>query len=648
MVKKILILVLTTIITSLIFSNVQIIFEKNIPTVFDGVNIKKYFEDYFAEELPESLLLIVHVVSFEKESAKEKVVEFSPDKNGNHVYFEGTYYQISDKTLYSYDSKNDRFYRDPQYGTYVYLPTFRWARKENDKYVRVFNFYKKSERVIDVVYYSLGVYQALIDVQKMTVLYSQFQYLTGNSLNQVLGKMNKTYLSALPKTYTFEEYERLYNRKPSIALYYENISLELSASISEKFYSDGRYIITDRTYLNELVKLQYIRDLFGGEVVEFKFLPPKYVVKISGLNPYSEKITERTVVKFFNNTVDGQYYNNRKVKVGSYYTYDSQTKTYRTDKEKGTYVKVIQKPWEEEEYLYVGNLIPTFSDIFSENVKYLELYSSVNIFVIETSSSKIVAGKNISNFIESAIYETIDRFGSTKYTPKIYLKSILFDRISTEIVSNISSTFLISSYITDVTDFSTVKFADGKVLGIKPGMKFKAIENGFNVAFLSTQTVYEKTSIGKVFYILPGETIKEGLYVVETLLYPYKTGLAIDFILSPSSFDFVLKYNPFNLNYVSNSSYGIGLGVNEERTSFYLFAMPLKIFVTESVVISPVIKVGVYNDVNLEDEYVTYISAGIRISSEKREVFSAFTTSLFSDLLIFGNYGISLGIGFEF
>ncbi len=648
MVKKTSIIILFLIITSFVFPNVRIIFEKNVPTFVDGINIKDYFENYFVEKLSEDLLLLVHVVSFEKEMAKERTVEFLQEKSGNYVYFEGTYYQVPDKTLYSYDSKNDKFYRDPQYGTYIYLPTYRWARKENDKYIRVFNFYKKNEKIEDVSYYSLGVYLTLIDVQKMTVLYSQFQYLTGNSLSQALGRLKKTYLSVLPKTYTFEEYEKLYNKKPSVALYYENIPLELSAAISQKFYNDGRYIVTDRTYLNDIVKLQYIKDLFDGEIVEFKFLPPKYVVNISGLNPYSEKITERTVVKFFTDKIDGQYYNDKKVEVGNYYTYDFQTKTYKIDKEKGTYVKVIRKSWEKEEYLYVGTSAPTFSDIFSENSKYLELYSSINAVVIETSTSKLIYGQNIGRSVESPIYETIDRFGSTRYNPKIYLKSRLFDRISTEVVSSISSTFLISSYITDVTDASTVKFADGKILGIKTGMKFKAMENGFTVAFLNTQKVSENTSQAKVFYILPGERLKEGLYIVESFSHPFKTGVGIDLSISSNSFEFIINYSPFNLNYVSTSSYGIGFGIGEEKNSLFFVALPLKIALSEIVVISPIIKVGFYNDINFSDDYIPYFAGGIRLSTNKREIFSSISTSIFSDLLILGDYGISIGLGFEF
>ncbi len=648
MVKKTSIIILTFLIASFVFPNVRIILEKNVPTFADGVNIKDYFQNYFVEKLPDNLLFLVHVVSFEKEVAKQRTVEFLQEKSGNYVYFEGTYYEVTDKTLYSYDSKNDNFYRDPQYGTYIYLPTYRWARKENDKYIRVFNFYRKNEKIEDVTYYSLGVYLTLIDAQKMTVLYSQFQYLTGTSLSQSLERLKKKYLSVLPKTYSFEVYEKLYNKKPSVALYYENIPLELSAGISEKFYSDGRYIITDRTYLNEIVKLQYIKDLFGGEIVEFKFLPPKYVVKISGLNPYSEKITERRIVKFFTNKVDGQYYNDKKVEFGNYYTYDSQTKTYKVDKEKGTYVKVVKKPWEKEEYLYVGTSVPSFSDIFSENSKYLELYSSINVIIIETSTSKLISGENIGRSVESQIYETVDRFGSTQYNPKIYLKSRLFDRISTEIASGISSIFLISSYITDVTDVSTVKFADGQVLGIKTGMKFKAMENGFTVAFLNIQKVSENISQAKAFYILPGERLKEGLYIVESFSHPFKTGVGIDFSISSNSFEFIINYSPFNLNYVGTSSFGIGFGTGEERNSFFFVALPLKIALSEIVLFSPIIKVGFYNDINFPDDYIPYFSGGIRLSTNKREIFSSIGTSVFSELFILGDYGISIGLGFDF
>ncbi|MBP7238325.1 MAG: hypothetical protein KBA07_09825, partial [Petrotogaceae bacterium] len=75
--------------------------------------------------------VIVRIDDCYTERKTEKNVRFVKNSSGSYISYAGTFYQVSQKKLFSYNKNEDKFYQDSS-GNYIYLADYPWARTERE------------------------------------------------------------------------------------------------------------------------------------------------------------------------------------------------------------------------------------------------------------------------------------------------------------------------------------------------------------------------------------------------------------------------------------------------------------------------------------------------------------------------------------
>ena len=96
---------------------------------------------------------------------------------------------------------------------------------------------------------------------------------------------------------------------------------------------------------------------------------------------------------------------------------------------------------------------------------------------------------------------------------------------------------------------------------MKRGYVFQDIYNGYTMGYLRIDKVAADTSEGNVFYIIPGEQIKENSYAIESKRYPNFVGGRLTFSVSNEGLNFTLGYVSSDIYNNHKQSFSIGYSI---------------------------------------------------------------------------------------
>ncbi|MEJ5256826.1 MAG: hypothetical protein WHS64_01100 [Fervidobacterium sp.] len=505
---------------------IKVYLDSKISPVYENVNLLNSFTEAFAE-VKKGYARIVHVLNVSKETFSYKANEFVPDENGTYVAYKGSYYQTNDRRRYSYDSKNKRYVPDKN-GSYVYLTDYPWARTDEDRYVwyGFGSFYsKKSYTVTKEKYFIAGVVTDIdlstFFVKSITPIFS-----SGDTLLSAIKNASK-YYSSIANEYSPD--------KIDVALVFEkSFNPLLRAKILAKFQEDTRYNIYDRLYLKELMDIIRTTELFGGENIELKYRPPKFILSFEN---YFDKVDSYKEEKyyFFTNDVNGAYINKSgipvRVEVGNYYRYDSSQKKYVLDREKGNYVRYYKGPWEKNEYISTSS----FYDYTFYQTDNVYNFYSFSVKAISTESAEVVGGKFFRDSVYTTLKEPVDRFLSERVQSPTENLWWSYTSVTTNVQKFFQSGFPLTTAVVEVNNLD-VQLLSGKNIGIKPNYVFAGIENGYTTGFMRITRVGDLKSDAKIFYMVPGESVKPNTFAIETKQYPVSLNLRASYFIDNEGF----------------------------------------------------------------------------------------------------------------
>ncbi|WP_448374446.1 hypothetical protein [Fervidobacterium sp.] len=546
--------------------NVRVLFDRQIKPVYENVDLNLSLINVFSNVEPQ-VARIVHLISISKETTTRRVNEFTRDKNGSYVYFQGDYYQISDRRRYSYDSKQKKYVVDKD-GLYVYLQEYAWARKQEDKYIMSDFYSLKSYTVTETDYYLVMV---VTDIDMSTFFIKSITPVVsyGSTIDGAIRNAAKRY-SQIVNEFSPD--------KIDIAILFEKgFNPILRTFILAKLQEDTRYNIYDRLYIDELMDYMRNIDLFGGESIALKFRPPKYLITFGNFVEKSEQ-TSTEEYYFFHNPINGAYIKRFvnglavpvRVEVGSYYRYDSSSKKYVFDIEKGNYVKYYKGPWEKDGYV----LESWFYDYRLYNTTKVSSFYSFLANVFNTESGILVSSKFFKDQFTVPLKYPIDRFGSENTVSLTAVSLNGYNSIAENVQEFLQSIFPLVSAISDVEGL-VVQLESGKNIGIKPGYVFQNISNGYTTGFLMIEKVLNSHSQGKIFYIVPGETIASNSLVIETKNYPYNTGGRFSLFIDRYGIGLKVGYIESNISGYYNWSLMFGVQSPYNVEEYYVTTVPV-------------------------------------------------------------------------
>jgi len=520
--------------------NVKVIFDRQVKPIYENFDINISLTKVFSD-VKSGSARVVHVISLSKESVTRKVNEFIKNKNGLYVYYGGDYYQISDKRRYSYNPKEKKYVVDKD-GLYVYLQEYAWARKKEDKYIMSDFYTLKSYTVTETTYYLVLVITDIdlstFFIRSITPIVSQ-----GSTVEETIINAGKRYSQII------NEHSE---DKIDVAVLFENgFNPILRTFLLAYLQEDTRYNIYDRIYLNELMNYLRTADLFGGENVVLKFRPPRYILTFEKFLEKSEE-TSSEKYYFFENPVNGAYikrfvnglYVPIRIEVGEYYRYDSTSKRYVFDVEKGNYVKYCKGPWEENEYA----LESSFYDYKTYNVMSISTFYSFLAKVFDTEKGILLGSRLFKNQFDVVLKEPLDRFGTERVRSNTEAVLSSYVVISKAVQQFFQTLFPLTTEISDVKDL-LVQVGSGKNIGMKPGYVFQNIANGYTTGFLRIEKVLNSEAQGRILYIVPEEKIISNSFAIETKDYPNNSGGR--FVLFIDRYGFGSK-----IGYVDSDIYG--------------------------------------------------------------------------------------------
>jgi len=586
---------------------VQIIIDSKIPTIYEKVDLGAELMNAFSTEVPDNILRVVHLIDLKKESYSRKVNEFVRDREGTYVYYKGTYYYTSKRARYSYDSKNNKYVPDVN-GSYIYVPEFSWARSEEEKYIAS-DLYKRYEKIESGTEYYMSIYITDVDIENVFVKSVVPIRVSDNSVKGMIGKATQQH---------YEITNRKSPYKIDIAIVFNPaIDKNMRMSIISKLQEDTRYNIYDRLYLDEVFKTIKFKDLFGKEVT-LKFTPPAYIIAFDNPVKMSET-TQSTKYLFFENAMNGAYTKKSlsnsmdvpvRIEVGKYYSYDSDKKTYIVNMKDGRYVRYPGNGWEKESYISAT----TFYDyILFEEID-MEKYASLLCNIYDTETGEILGSKAFESLCKVPKKEIIDRFGTERVNSETEADMSIIDDISSNVYEFLQLIFPLSSIVSKVQG-NKVSLLSGENIGIKKGYVFQDIYDGFTMGYLRIDKVSADTSDGSIFYIIPGEQIKENSYAIETKRHPNFIGGRFTFSTSNEGFNFTLGYISSDIYNNHKQSFSIGYSITDLTAT-----IPTNQFFAESSLFVLSKQLEVYLDLGMlsNDNFETvnaFLSPGIRISS---------------------------------
>ncbi len=586
---------------------VQVIIDSKIPMVYEKIALSAELMDSFSTDIPDNILRVVHIIDLKKEAYSRKVNEFVRDKEGTYVYYNGTYYYTSKRARYSYDSKNGKYVLNAS-GSYIYVPEFSWARSDEEKYVAS-NLYKRYEKIENGITYYMSLYITDIDIENLFVKSVIPVNVSDDSVRGLIKK-------------AMQQHYEIVNRKSpykiDIAIVFNpSIDKNMRMSIVSKLQEDTRYNIYDRLYLDEVFKTIKFKDLFGKEV-NLKFTPPAYIIAFD--NPVSaSEITQSTKYLFFENALNGTYikkslvtgeYVPVRIEVGKYYSYDSDKKTYVLNMKDGRYVRYPGNGWEKEGYVSES----TFYDYILFEETDMEKYTSLLCNIYDTETGEIIGSKMFEYMCKIPKKEIVDRFGTEQVNSETEADLSMMNSISSGVYEFLQVIFPLSSVVSKVQG-NKVSLLSGENIGMKNGYVFQDIYDGFTMGYLRIDKVAADTSEGSIFYIIPGEQIKENSYAIETKRQPNFIGGRFNFSVSNEGLNFILGY--VNSDVYNNHKQSFSIGYSIANLSA---AAPTNQFFAESSFFVLSKQMEIYFDLGIlsNDNFETvnaFLSPGIRISS---------------------------------
>jgi len=299
-----------------------------------------------------------------------------------------------------------------------------------------------------------------------------------------------------------------------------------------------------------------------------------------------------------------------RIEVGKYYSYDSDKKTYIVNMKDGRYVRYPGNGWEKESYISAT----TFYDyILFEEID-MEKYASLLCNIYDTKTGEILGSKAFESLCKVPKKEIIDRFGTERVNSETEADMSIIDDISSNVYEFLQLIFPLSSIISRVQG-NKVSLLSGENIGIKKGYVFQDIYDGFTMGYLRIDKVAADTSDGSIFYIIPGEQIKENSYAIETKRHPNFIGGRFTFSTSNEGFNFTLGYISSDIYNNHKQSFSIGYSITDltatiptnqffAESSFFVLSKQLELY----------LDLGMLSNDNFETVNV-FLSPGIRISS---------------------------------
>jgi len=586
---------------------IQVIISSSIPDVYENVDLSSELTNAFSTDLPDNVLRIVHLIDLRKESYSRKVNKFVSDPQGTYIYYWGDYYYTSGRTKYSYSFKEERYVPDP-YGSYIYVPEFSWARSEKEKYI-ISSLYRRYENIESGTNYYLSVYVTDVDLENLFVKSVIPITLVGNDLKGTISQAKTQHYKITNKKTPY---------KIDVAVFF-NPSIDQNTRMMciSKLQEDTRYNIYDRQYLNDVFKTIKFNDLFG-QGVSLKFTPPRYIIAFD--NPVSKtEITQSTRYLFFTNVMNGAYILKVisggisvpvRVEVGSYYSYDFEKKSYVLNMKDGGYVKYYGGAWEKNTYTYTS----TFYDYMLFEETDMNKYLSLLCNIYDTESGEIVGSKMFEYVRKIPKKEIVDRFGTERVNSETEANLSMASTLSNDVYDFLQTVFPLTSVV-DKVQGTRVSLLSGENIGIKKGYVFQDIFDGYTMGYLRIDKVAADTSDGSVFYIIPGEQIKESTYALETKRYPTFAGVRLVVSASNDGLNFLIGYINKDIYYNQKGTLSIGYSITDlsaltptnqffAESSFFVLSKQMEIY----------FDLGMLSNDNFETTNA-FLSPGIRISS---------------------------------
>ncbi|MFN6991984.1 MAG: hypothetical protein ACK4MM_04615, partial [Fervidobacterium sp.] len=417
--------------------------------------------------------------------------------------------------------------------------------------------------------------------------------------------------------------------------------------ILSSIQEDSRYNIYDRTYLQELFDILSREEIIGKEVT-ITFKPPKYIFFFEN---YIEKIEKTSSDKYyyFENPVNGQFikkhvgvYNQKilsevpvKVEVGKYYRYDSDKKNYVLDMKNGEYVRYFKAYLEQKEFTKAYN----FYDVIYTKIEYANFYNNFLLKVVDTESGTAIGSKNVCISTSVPLKEPIDRFGSENVNFEYLTKVESYKSASVDVRTYLRDLFPLRSYVSS-TDGLKVTLTSGRNIGIKPGLVFFGLHDGFTTGYLRVTNVYETSAEGYPIYLIPGEYFKENTILVESKAYPSSSGFTFRGYISKVGFGLELGISKYDIygNYNAGVLLGIKLGAyTQEYLNNYMNDIYLKLYAHLSEKFDVFASLGIAMPNTDNEEYnranIAFLSNfGFRFSSyERKSLFTFGGTGFYSE-----------------
>lgn len=616
--------------------NLRVYFEKDVPKVFEGIDIKSYIVDAFSN-IPEKTLRVVNIVDISKESVSRKVNDFVENSQGNYVRFMGSYYYTSDYNRYRYDYEKKEYVPD-KYGNYVRLSDYPWAREEREKYIFSV-FYKRYEYKVTESKYFLSFYVIDIDIEKFFV----------KSFTPVLS-VGTTFKEAIQNaTKFYSENINVYSPdKIDVVVFFDKSFNKLQKMyILSSIQEDSRYNIYDRTYLQELFDILSQEEIIGKQVT-ITFKPPRYIFFFQN---YTENVgkTSSDQYYYFDNPVNGQFIKKQvgvydqkilsevpvKVEVGKYYKYDSDKKNYVLDMKNGQYVRYFKAYLEQEEYTKAYN----FYDVIYTKIEYANFYNNFLLKVVDTESGIVIGSRNVCISTSVPLKEPIDRFGSEKVNFEYLTKVEGYRSASIDVRTYLKSLFPLRSYVSS-TDGLKVTLPSGKNIGLKPGFVFFGIHDGFTTGYIRITNVYETSAEGYPIYILPGEYFKENTLLLESRTYMSNPGFTFRGYISKFGLGMELGLSSYDIygNYTAGILLGFKIGgLTKEYLDNYMNDVYLKLYTHLNEKIDIFTSLGIAMPKTDDEEYnkaniAVLSNFGFRFSSyERKSLFTFGGTGFYSE-----------------
>ena len=433
--------------------------------------------------------VVVRIDDCYTERKTEKNVRFVKNSSGSYISYAGTFYQVSQKKLFSYNKNDDKFYQDSS-GNYVYLADYPWARTEREKFIKIDGFYTRySEDTVWYKYSIKGSY-AVIDYKSSVIIDSGSidSTMTSKSSSEMQSFVNSSIRAIKLRQSTF------YEEKPKIALYalknkeYSGYTDQIYGQVQEGFIDDGRYGILDRANIDKIMeelKLDYLGIVSGQAASNMKTAAYMVSFVINSLKYEEYTVTEK---KSYLNPINGSYTGGEEVEVGKYY-YRKKDGSFTADAT-GTYVKKVRKPWERtDSYVQASG----FYDVFTQDTVYAKGYMNCTFHVIDLKTGLYLGHMTKELWVNKPLTELKDRFQSTESIFRSDINDLLVRQASGWISLETKKLFTLNTLIA-VSDGDKQIIQAGKNYGVKNSMLFRVVDDYITRGYIKVEQTGERTS----------------------------------------------------------------------------------------------------------------------------------------------------------